>query len=107
MSLSTLDLKRVYYYTICLMTFFVLMWGTVDLVSSTVGILNIRGVPLSLTEPSEEAPLPAEKGEQFFDAYYQKKMLYDRFWDSLARIIVSGIIFSYCRIKVGSLEKKD
>ncbi len=106
MSSNNLDLKRVYYYVICLMAFFVLMWGVVDLASSSIGLINIKTATASLSAPSEEAPLPSEKGEQFFDAYYQSKMLYDRLWDSLARIVIAGAIFAYCRYTVNKLEKQ-
>lgn len=106
MSLNGLELKKVYYYAICIMTFFVLMWGTVDLVSSSAGLLNI-GAASSLTAPPGEGMGPSEKGEQLFDSYYQKKMLLDRFWDSLARMVVSGIIFAYFRITVNKLEQQS
>jgi len=101
MSFSNLDLKKVYYYVICVMAFFVLFWGLIDLVGSSVGLINLKGVAGAI----EGAPLPPEKGEQFFDIYYQTKMLYDRLLDSLARVVISGIIFFYCRIKVNKLEK--
>ena len=106
MPFSKLDHKKIYYYVICVMAFFVLMWGTVDLVSSSIGLISIRGVSSSLSAPTEEIPLPVEKGEQFFDSYYQKKMLLDRLWDSFARILVSGIIFAYCRYTINKLEKQ-
>lgn len=106
MPFSNLDLKKVYYYVICTMAFFVLMWGVVDLTSSSIGIYNLRGVTTSLGAPTGEMSVAPEKGEQLFDTYYQGKMLQDRFWDSLARIIVSGAIFAYCRFTVNKLEKQ-
>ncbi|KPJ67063.1 hypothetical protein AMJ44_07495 [candidate division WOR-1 bacterium DG_54_3] len=106
MPFNNLDLKKIYYYAICVIAFFVLMWGTIDLVSSSVGLLNMRGVLPVLSAPSEEAPLSSEKGEQFFDIYYQRKMLLDRLLDSLARVVVSGLIFGYCRYRVNKLEKR-
>ena len=106
MPFSNLDLKRVYYYVICTMAFFVLMWGVVDLASSSIGIYNLRDAKQTISAPAGEVPMTTEKGEQFFDTYYQSKMLQDRFWDSLARILVSGIIFSYCRFTVNKLEKQ-
>ncbi|MBU1026328.1 MAG: hypothetical protein KKA31_01195 [Candidatus Margulisbacteria bacterium] len=105
MTLSNLDLKRIYYYVICTIAFFVLMWGTIDLASSSVGLFNIRKADASLSVSSVDSPLMPEKGEQFFDVYYQKKMLYDRFWDSLARILISGLVFAYCRYTVGKMEE--
>jgi hypothetical protein len=107
MPFNNLDLKRVYYYVICVMAFFVLMWGMVDFASSSIGLLNIRGSATSFSAPSDEAIASPEKGEQFFDAYYQRKMLYDRFWDSLVRILVPGLIFAYCRYTINKLEKQE
>jgi hypothetical protein len=106
MPFNNLDLKKVYYYAICVIAFFVLMWGTIDLVSSSAGLLNIRGVWPMFSALSEEAPITSEKGEQFFDIYYQRKMLLDRLLDSLARVVISGIIFTYCRYRVSKLEKQ-
>lgn len=106
MSLNNLDIKKIYYYVICVMAFFVLMWGVVDLTSTSIGIYSIQGISLSPSSPAESQP-PAEKGEQFFDAYYQKKMLYDRFWDSMARVLISGIIFLYFRFSANRLEKQE
>ena len=106
MPFNNLDLKRVYYYVICVMAFFVLMWGTVDLASSSIGLLNMRGALPTLTPSLEPSTAPAEKGEQLFDVYYQSKMLNDRLLDSLARIVISGLIFAYCRIKVSKLEQE-
>lgn len=104
MPLGNLDLKKVYYYVICVMAFFILMWGVVDLASTSAGLFIIKDNSLSYDAPAEEGLSPADKGDQFFDAYYQRKMLHDRFWDSLARIIVSGLIFAYFRITVNKLE---
>lgn len=106
MSLNGLDLKKVYYYVICVMAFFVLMWGVVDLGSSSVGLMNLRGNTPSFTLPAEAPAMGPDKGEQFFDAYYQNKMLQDRFWDSLVRMIVAGLIFAYSRYTVNRLEKQ-
>ena len=98
------NLKKAYYYIICLISFFVLMWGVVDLLSSSTGLVGIQQTTVAPPTDQPES-LSVDKGEQYFDAYYQKKMLYDRFWDSLARIVVTGLIFSYARIKVHQLEK--
>ena len=106
MTFDNLDLKKVYYYAICVIAFFVLMWGTIDLASSSAGLLNMRGIWPTLSATSEEAPLTSEKGEQFFDIYYQRKMLFDRLLDSLSRVIISGVIFAYCRYRVNKLEKR-
>jgi hypothetical protein len=104
MPFSNLDMKKAYYYVICAMAFFILMWGAVDLASTSAGLYLVKDSALSLS--AEGAASTAEKGEQFFDIYYQKKMLYDRLWDSLARIIISGMIFVYFRFNANKLEKQ-
>lgn len=106
MPLSNLDHKKTYYYVICVMAFFVLMWGAIDLTSSSIGLVSVNPSSPALTAPDEGAGevVPPEKGDQIFDAYYQKKMLQDRFFDSLARLIISGAIFVFCRRKIDRLD---
>lgn len=106
MPLSNLDHKKVYYYVICVMAFFVLMWGGIDFASSSVGLININLSAASYSNVQAEGAevVPQEKGDQFFDLYYQKKMLSDRFWDSLVRLIISGAIFIYCRRQIVKME---
>jgi len=89
-----MELKKAYYYVICLVALFMLGWGLVDLASASVGLVSAR------------MPAISSEKEGDLDIYYQKKVLYDRFSDSLARIIISGIIFTYSRIKVSQLERK-
>ena len=108
MPFSNMDHQKIYYYVICVMAFFVLMWGTIDLASSSLGLMNInKAAGQSVSSQTESlSPTQTEKGDQFFDAYYQKKMLVDRFWDSLARVFIAGAIFGYCRFKAAKLEEK-
>jgi len=102
MPLSNLDHTKIYYYVICVMAFFVLMWGVIDLTSSSIGLISIAG---DAAPPSESVEMvPQDKGDQIFDTYYQKKMLQDRLFDSLARVLISGVIFGYCRLKTRKLE---
>jgi hypothetical protein len=97
-----MDLKKAYYYIICLTALFVLAWGVVDLASAATGLIMSR----SSVSLEQSAPAATEKeGEPYLEMYYQKKMLYDRLWDSLARIVIAGAIFTYSRIKVNRLEK--
>lgn len=98
---NNMDLKKAYYYIICLVALFVLFWGAVDLTSATAG-LSMSKSSVSLDSMS---PTPAPEGEQPLDVYYQKKMLYDRLSDSLARIVIAGLVFFYSRKKADQLEK--
>lgn len=97
-----MDLKKVYYYIICLTALFVFFWGVVDLTSAVIGLSSVRTLGVSIGQAQNVSP--EKETEQYMDAYYQKKMLYDRLADSLARIIISGIVFGYSRIKVNQLE---
>jgi hypothetical protein len=90
-----MDPKKVYYYIICLVALLVLFWGAVDLTSSLIGLAGAR--------PTHSPSIG--EGDQSMDLYYQKKMLYDRLSDSLARIIIAGLVFGYSRIKINRLEK--
>lgn len=96
-----MEIKKAYYYIICLAALFVLLWGAVDLTSSLIGLAGARP---SVAVSVSPAPNLGE-GEQYMDIYYQKKMLYDRLTDSLARIIIAGLVFGYSRIKINRLEK--
>jgi len=95
-----MDLKKLYYYIICLVSLFVFAMGAVDLTSSGIGLFTTR-----FSASSIEAIPPTGESEPGLDLYYQKKMLYDRLSDSLARIIISGLVFVYSRSKVNQLEK--
>ena len=106
MPFSNMDHKKVYYYVICAMAFFVLMWGAVDLASSSIGWLNVRSAKQAISSMPSPDSISPEMADQLLDGYYQKKMIVDRFWDSLARVIISGAIFTYCRITVERLEKQ-
>jgi hypothetical protein len=74
-----MDLKKAYYYIICLAALFVFAWGIVDLSSATIGLVANRASSVSL---GQSAPLPSDKeSEPYLEMYYQKKMLYDRLWE--------------------------
>jgi hypothetical protein len=105
--MNNFDMKKIYYYLICIMAFFVLMWGVVDLASTAMGLYSIREAPTTLSPSAEESLLSPEKGDQYFDSYYQRRMLNDRLWDSLARILISGIVFVYFRYSASKLELKN
>ncbi len=95
-----MDLKKAYYYIICLVALFVLFWGLVDLSGALAGMSTSR------LAPSLEPSLPGageSASEQSLDMYYQKKMLGDRLADSLARIIIAGAVFAYARIKADKI----
>jgi hypothetical protein len=93
-----MDPKKLYYYTICGIAFFILLWGAIDLVSSGAGLLGWHGGAAGL-DPAQV------KNDQAFDAFYQQKMLLDRLWDSLARVIVAGLVFAYFRFTANKLDK--
>jgi hypothetical protein len=98
------NFKKLYYYVLCVMAFFVLMWGAIDLTSSVFGLIGLKGSSQTSAPPIESQALSPDKGEQGLDAFYQSKMLYDRLWDSLARVLIAGGIFIYCRKAVQKVE---
>lgn len=99
-----MDYKKVYYYLICLVALFVLFWGLVDLSGAAVGLTMIKNPSITL---DQAGPMGSsdKASEQYLDLFYQRKMLFDRLSDSLARIIVAGLVFGYSRSKVNKLEK--
>jgi hypothetical protein len=99
-----LDLKKTYYYIICLTALFVLFWGAVDLAGATIGLTVAKSPALSAPPSYSDTSDP--RNEQFLDTYYQKKMLVDRLTDGLARIVIAGLVFAFCRVKVSKLEKE-
>ena len=95
MSLNDFRPKTIYYYVLCVMAFFVLLWGMIDFAGASIGLVNSRTLSTNYSlAPSSEQVSPVDKGDQFFDAYYQKRMLLDRFWDSLVRLVVAGAIIA-------------
>jgi hypothetical protein len=86
-----MDLKKTYYYLICLAALFFLFWGAVDLTSSAIGLV------VSRSSSPAASQLTDQPSEQYLEAYYQKKMLVDRLWDSVARVAFAGGVFLYCR----------
>lgn len=89
-----LDFKKIYYYTICLIAFFVIMWGAIDTLSASISLINIM-----LTQGA----LPVS-GDIPFDQYYQNKMSWDRLFDSLSRLLIAGLFFAYAKWRLNKLE---
>ena len=98
-----MDLKKAYYYIICLAAILIFSWGLVDLAGSAAGLVANRTAAVAIAPLSVEQPL--KESEPYLDLYYQKRALYDRLWDSLARLVVAGAIFTYSRRKVEKNEK--
>ena len=96
------DIKKIYYYVICAVALFVLMWGIIDTLSASVGLLVFRP-PAGYKLPQVGVPT-LEAIEPFGGEFYQEKMLYDRLVDGIIRIIVPGIIFGYFSYKIKTLE---
>lgn len=104
--------KKVYYYVICAVTLFVLMWGAVDVVSAIFSMTIFKSPAISMdgssgpqTEMGGDGKTPA--GGAAFEDYYQSRMVFDRVGDSLARILIAGGIFIYASLKIKELEGKE
>ena len=110
MAFERLTVKKVYYYVVCVVTLFVLMWGTVDVISSVLSMTIFKSPSISLEAPSGPQSGAEAKGgaaEPFFDEYYQGSMAFDRIGDSVARIMVAGIIFAYAGFRIRELGGKE
>ncbi len=107
--------KKVYYYVICAVTLLVLMWGAVDVVSSILSLTIFKGPSMSMDIPGgpQSTGLSTEGkgggGDQpaAFDEYYQSRMIFDRMGDSVARILVAGVLFIYAGSRIRDLESKE
>jgi hypothetical protein len=112
MSFERSVVKKIYYYSICAVTLFVLMWGSVDIVSSILGITLFKPPSVSLEMP-QGGPQGGMGGdsknmaEPLFDEYYQSRMVFDRMGDSIARILIAGCIFFYASSKIREIEVKE
>ncbi|MFA5113265.1 MAG: hypothetical protein WC529_03090 [Candidatus Margulisiibacteriota bacterium] len=93
-----MDLKKAYYFIICLAALFFLFWGAVDLTGSAIGLVVNRGAAPAADQ------LAGQPSEQYLEAYYQKKMLVDRLWDGVARVAFAGAVFLYCRKRADGSE---
>lgn len=111
MGLEKMSIKKCYYYVICALTFFILMWGAIDVVSSLVSVVVFRPPQLAAESPtsSKDAYSSESKGagEPYIDEYYQNRMIFDRLGDSIARILVSGAIFAYFSFRLKEMEKAE
>jgi hypothetical protein len=112
MAFERLTIKKVYYYIICAVTLVVLMWGTVDIVSSMLSLTIFKPPSLGLEAPTgpQGGGAGANEGQAAgpsFDEYYQSRMSMDRIGDSIARILVAGIIFGYSGMRIRELEGKE
>ncbi|MFH1761940.1 MAG: hypothetical protein ABIA63_12650 [bacterium] len=107
MTSHMVPLEKIYYYLICLLTFFVLMWGAIDMVNVVSNFLLATSSPFSYQGtgivPGDESASP--EGSESFERFYQRKILFERTLDSFARILVAGAIFAYSRRKLIKIEK--
>ncbi len=106
--MSRESVKLIYQYVVCLVALLILMRGVVDIVSASVSLVTEK------TQPATFDIVPPEGGnisggeikgvEPSIEDYYQKRMVMDRVGDSLARIIVSGLVFWAFSAKIKSQE---
>lgn len=92
-----LDIKKLYYYIICVLAIYIFVWGAIDFVSASINLTNLP--PAQFETPSEKEEIPLED-------YYQRKMSQARLFDSLARVGVSLLVFIYSKRKVDIFEKE-
>ncbi|MFC1560197.1 hypothetical protein ACFLZ2_05530 [Candidatus Margulisiibacteriota bacterium] len=111
MALERTSVKKTYYYVICAVMLLILLWGAIDVASSVISYVVFRPPAVELESPtSTKGGMPQEvKGsvEPFIDEYYQSRMIFDRLGDSLARLIVAGLVFGYFSYKLKEMEKTE
>lgn len=109
MAFERLTIKKVYYYVVCAVTLLILMWGTVDIVSSVLSLTLFKPPSLGLEVPSgtQGGAAEGQASGPSFDEYYQSRMSLDRIGDSIARILVAGAIFTYAGMRIRELEGKE
>ena len=101
-------MKKIYYYIICLFAVFILMWGTIDVVS---GILSLTfASPIPSYEPAPEAggaPAESDLAPPMIEGFYQRQMILDRIGDSMARIVVAGFVLAFGAWRIKFIEKAE
>lgn len=110
MAFERFTIKKIYYYVICALTLFVLLWGAVDVISSMLSMSVFKAPAVGLESPSGSQAGGGEGksgNEPFFEEYYQSRMMFDRVGDSVARILVAGCIFLYASYRVKEIEGKE
>lgn len=112
MSFERFSIKKVYYYTICAVTLFILLWGMVDVTSSLLSLTLFKGPSInSIDMPGVGQGGMAGEGkanaEPMVDEYYQSRMSLDRLQDSLSRLVVAGCVFLYASLRIRDLESKE
>jgi hypothetical protein len=108
MTFERITVKKLYYYVICGITLFILLWGAVDVVSSVLSLTVFKGPSIGLDMPSDsQGGASKNAAEPMMDEYYQGKMAIDKIGDSMARLIVAGCVFLYASSRVRELESKE
>lgn len=90
-------IKTIYQYSICLVTLLVILWGTVDVVSSLISYsFEKSNRQFSAIQKLPEIPP--------IDDFFQNKMLLDRIFDGISRVIIPGFVFLYFSSKIKKEE---
>jgi len=108
MNLTGTGMKKIYYYIICLFAVFILIWGAIDVVSGVISLTFASPMPSYEPIPeAEEPPSEAKTAAPMIEEFYQRQMLLDRIGDSLARILVAGIVLAFANWRINLLEKSE
>ena len=98
--------KKIYFYALAIIVFFIMIWGAVDTVSAGLGLVLVEPAGIEANLQEEVMINPAE-GEVSIEALYQKRMFLERIADSLARLIVGGAAFAFLNFKINQEEKGE
>ena len=110
MAFERMTIKKVYYYVICGVTLFILMWGAVDVVGAALSMTIFKAPSVGMESsagPQTGTDVKGGASEPFFDEYYQSRMTLDRVGDSIARILVAAALFAYASYRIKELEGKE
>lgn len=90
-------IRLIYFYAICLITLLVVLWGIVDTASAFISYsFEKSSRHFSSIQKSPEIPQ--------IDDFFQNKMILDRMFDGISRIIIPGCVFLYFSSKIRKEE---
>jgi hypothetical protein len=100
-----MEIKKIYQYIICLISLLIIMWGAVDSASAVLALLLPKSsYDVSMKNNVSTSP-GAKNQEAVIDEFYQKRIMYDRLSDGLARIIMPACFFIYFSLKIKESER--
>ncbi|MFH1761939.1 MAG: hypothetical protein ABIA63_12645 [bacterium] len=112
--MDSLFIKKSYYYIICLVLVYTLLWGAVGLLNS-FGLFFFSPAdpytysvttPPSIVDTPEDHELNAAPTNAIpvEDLYLQKRILYENIINNIIKILVAGALFIFLRTRLNKLK---